>query len=470
MKNNLLFALLFFILSIVIYSLNLFSSYNFDNDFARDLIEIRNIVNGNLTFIGPGASIGIQTGPYYYYIFTPVALITNLNINSILLFNSFLFAFSIALLAYFTSRKFGFLKSALISSIIALLPLIVISARNPGNAFSYIPFLIILLTLILVKDECKRPSLIIFGILSGLILNFHYSNFLIIISLSVFLFIRLKKKMDILIYFLSIFVTFSPLILFEVKNNFVMMKNIFLNHAYSNFTDNTQLAGSESAKANIFENIIFITRNTAQYLSLNPAILLIVGFLAIGRNYIKKESILFLTSLLAFILLIITLRSQYVYFYTFSCILFLTFATCFVIVRTKYYLILIIFIILELISFPVNIYTTSNRPPARFEEAVNYVVNQKIIKSQKFNILQVRPDTIIVPYGNEYRFFFMQKGYTPQKVTEYNSTDQLLIFSEIQNFDLKNLRNNEFRQFGAKYTIKKFSFKNIAIFSLNKTK
>ena len=226
-KKNLLFAGVIFILSSLIYSINLDTSFNFDNDFARDLIEVNNIISGHLTLIGPAASIGIQTGPYYYYLFTPITFITNLNINSVLLFNALLSALAISYLAFMFYGKYGILKASIISTVLALLPVIIISARNPGNAFSYIPLLIILLTIITIKNENNNSTLLISGLLTGILVNFHYSNFLIFLPLLFFFLIRLKNKTKIFIYLSSFIFCFAPLLLFELKHHFVMTKNIF---------------------------------------------------------------------------------------------------------------------------------------------------------------------------------------------------------------------------------------------------
>lgn len=466
--SKLIISLIFFIIFGSLYSFNLFSSYNFDNDFARDLIEINKIINGNLTFIGPAASIGIQTGPYYYYLFAPVGLITKVDINLILFFNALLFALSIGFLEYYSSKVYGNIKAVLISCSIALLPVTIISARNPGNAFSYIPMLIILLTLLIAKNINHKFMLILLGILSGLILNFHYSNGIILISIFLFIILYLKKKRAILYYLISLIITFLPLILFEIKNNFIMMKTLFLNQSYKNFTNNTQLAGSESAKKNIFENAIFISGKAVNYISIHPIFLIISGIIFSYKKIKSKEAVLFMCSIISFILLILFLRSQYAYFYLFPAIIFLVFSTVLLFAKSKYYFPISILIIFEIIFFPVNTYNPSQRHFSGFENAVNFVIKKNIIKSPNFNILQVRPDTIIAPYGNEYRFFFIKKGYSPLTVTGYNNSEQLIVFSEIPNFDLENLKNTESSAFGNKYKVKKYNYKNITIYSLLK--
>ena len=344
-KKNLLFAGVIFILSSLIYSINLDTSFNFDNDFARDLIEVNNIISGHLTLIGPAASIGIQTGPYYYYLFTPITFITNLNINSVLLFNALLSALAISYLAFMFYGKYGILKASIISTVLALLPVIIISARNPGNAFSYIPLLIILLTIITIKNENNNSTLLISGLLTGILVNFHYSNFLIFLPLLFFFLIRLKNKTKIFIYLSSFLFCFAPLLLFELKHHFVMTKNIFINHSYLNFTNNSQLSGSESAKKNYLDNLLFLSYKITQYLSIYPLILFLTGLIITFKKYKQKETQLFLLSISSFILLILTLRSQYIYFYTFPIIVFLAYSTGVILIKSKYYLLLLIFIV-----------------------------------------------------------------------------------------------------------------------------
>src|SRR3990167_6447402 len=169
------FIFIIILFSFFLYSYRLTSAYYFDSDMARDLNEILDLTQGKFKLLGPSSSFGgLYTGPYYYYLFTPILLLTRFNLDSILLLNAFFFSLALGYFFYQVYAKHDLFKAALSTTCLVLFPLLIFAARNPGNAFTYLPFLLFFLTCLVFADYEKKSVLFSLGILAGVILNFHY--------------------------------------------------------------------------------------------------------------------------------------------------------------------------------------------------------------------------------------------------------------------------------------------------------
>lgn len=377
--------MLIFLVIILVYSHKLFASFNFHPDFARDIYDMLFITRGKLSLIGPKTSFGgIYSGPYYYYLFVPIFYLTKLNIYSLLLFNLVLFLFALIFFYIQIAKRYGLLSGTLSALVIAFLPIYVTHSRGPWNGSTYLPFLLIFLTLLFFGEFKKNEiGLLLLGFFAGLIATIHLTNVLLLFFASIYLLFLIKRKVDIVYFLAGTTLVFSPLILFEFKHDFIMLKNTFIIGSYKSFIE---------------------SKNIPPYFFFS------------------------LTLLLIFIITIFLLN-----------------------IKLEY--LLIIVLILEIYSFPKNIYNYSPRKPEKYENAVEYVIDNKLIqKGESFNIFQYSEDyKIPVPIGHEYRFFFVKNNYLPKSEFEYNISDTLLIFSDVKNLDILKLNSWEIDQFGKQY-------------------
>ncbi|MFA9289240.1 MAG: hypothetical protein ACEQSA_05170 [Weeksellaceae bacterium] len=462
-----------FFIFVCIYSFNITDAYHFDNDFARDLVEIQEITRGDLRLIGPGATFGgLKTSPYYYYLFAPILALSSFSISAMLIFQTLLFAGAISFFFHKSKQKYSLIPALLATCVIGFSPFMLLAARSPGNAFTYISLLMVLLTYIHFYD-IKHPLVVsIIGFVMGIVVTTHYSNLILILPVGVLIWHKLTQKKYIWLLLVGFVVALTPLILFELKHDFVMFRNTFIDKSYVNFLESKQLAGAETAKQNIFENIIFISQRMYEYLGVHPFVLMLI--LTIAYYYSRKNKTVLLhlvTVTIAYVTVIILLRSQFAMHYLFPLMTFLLFSTVLVLLSKKQTFIGFILVILILLHFPKGLYSDSSRPYTLFEARVAQVLQQRLVSTDtRFNILQVRPDTIIVPHGYEYRFFFEKAGVFPQKVDQYAQSDTLLIFSEITDYDLDSLRNWEIEQFGRENlsNAKKTQLKDITVYRLSK--
>ncbi|QQG44111.1 MAG: hypothetical protein HYW86_04595 [Candidatus Roizmanbacteria bacterium] len=461
------------IISFLIFSYKLPSSFVFNPDFARDLYDILKITQGKITLIGPKLTFGgIYSGPFYYYLFTPILYITNLNINALLYFNAFLFAAAIGYLFKKISAILSLRKSVLVSLVFVFLPFYLSASRNPSNAFSYLPFLMILLTYIFFTEIKTKKQLFFIGIGFGIIATFHLVNLLIVPFVTLFIFYLLKHKRIIVYFFIGLFAPFSYFILFEIKHNFIMLKNTFIDKSYLYWVNNKNIPGGLTGKKNIIDNIFFLSSQIKELILINPLLMILLGSaIVLIKKNMKKERILVICSLLSLLLLVLTLRYQFISHYLFSVTFFIFFVFIFVLIKSKLTLVLIPILLFEIIYFPKSYYQPTWRSVQTYEKAAQALIQNNIIKKEdSFNVIQITNPDLLSPNGFEYRFFLRKAGFIPNLEFEYKKSQVLYIFSEIPNFNINNLDSWEAKEFGKEKFIdnKIYSTDKITIYKISK--
>lgn len=439
------FSILLFLL---VYKL--FQSFTFHPDFARDIYDILTIVQGKMTLIGPKLSFGgIYSGPYYY-LFAPIFFLTGLNLNSLLALNVLIFVAGLICFYYFLSKKYAPLLALAGSFLLAFLPIYVTGSRGPWNGSTYLPMLLVYLSLIfLVPLEGRLFLIFITGFLGGVIANIHLVSIPVLVIGVVYLFFVIKNKKQILWLFAGFALAFAPLVLFEVKHNFVMLKNTFLVGSYKNFVENTNIPNAVSGKKNLFENLFFLSERLTGQLGISPIVY--AGVMAFIFSKSKfRERFLTISSIVVFILLSAVLKYQFGAHYLYPVALFIAFSLVLVVMNSNYRWIMGVIIAVELLSFPFGLYKESSRVASTYKKRVEAVIEKDLVnKNESFNIIQVSKDyTIFIPVGHEYRFFFRKNNFIPKSEFEYNSSDKLLVFSELKNFNLAELDTWEIKEFG----------------------
>jgi hypothetical protein len=436
----------------LLFSYKLFYSFTFHPDFARDIYDILSIIQGKLTLIGPKLSFGgIYSGPYYYYLFAPVFYLTRLNLNSLLVFNLFLFLAGVIIFYLIIPKKSGIFFPLIACLVLTFLPFYVIGSRGPWNGSTYLPFLLIFLAMIHFFDfNGKKILLLGTGFLGGVIMSVHLVNIPAVFLVIIYLLIFLKNKKEIIFFLIGLLIAFMPLLFFEIKHDFVMTKNTLLVGSYRTFVNNNNIPNAVSGKKNIFDNLIFLSGKLSEEIGYSILLFIAVGVFLLLNLKEKKEKFLIYGSFALIIFFAAVSKYQFSGHYLYPVSLFLIFSLTVGILKTKYKWLLIILLILELFSFPKNIYNKSQRIAKTFENRVNYVINNHLIKSnESFNVIQISKDySTYIPVGHEYRFFFRKNKYFPKTEFEYKSSDTLLIFSELKNFDISKMDNWEIREFG----------------------
>jgi len=430
----------------------LFDSFNFHPDFARDVYDLTALVSGKLTLIGPKLSFGgIYSGPYYYYILAPVFFISRLDIHWLLIFNFLLFMAGGLFFYLPIVKRNGVLRSVVAVSLVLLLPIMVRGARGPWNGSTYLPLLLIFFSLVYFFDfNNKKIMTVLLGFFSGVIMNIHLAATPVVLAGLIYLLSNLKNKKEFFWVLLGIVAAFMPLIFFEIRHGFVMIKNTFLVGSYRSFIENNNIANAVSGKKNVIENLFFLSARLSEQLGINVAFYMIALSLFLFKTKTDRTKYLVLSFFLLIVFFAVVLRYQFGSHYLFPLSLFLVFVFIVSAFRTKYDWLVLIFLILTVFSFPKDIYNRSTRKAETYENRVKDVISRNLVnKHEAFNIIQVSKDYgVYIPVGHEYRFFFRKNGYIPKTEFEYAVSDKLLVFSEIKGFDIKNLDNWEAKEFG----------------------
>lgn len=225
--------LLIFLLALIVRVWNLESLTTFSGDQGHDLLEVKKILDGNITLLGPklgpSSSFGnIYLGPAYYYMLAPTLWLFKLNpIGPSYLIVSLSLVTLITI--YLIAIKFISKKAAIISSILwAFNPDLIEQSRVALNPFP-IPFfsaLTLLSLLYIIKENSKQWFWqAIIGISCGILFQLHYLTIPFICI--TFVILALFKKFKQLIFSILFFIfTIFPQILFELKHNFFITNQI----------------------------------------------------------------------------------------------------------------------------------------------------------------------------------------------------------------------------------------------------
>lgn len=269
MKNKLLFylpSLIVFIGTFILFSYHISSSYGLAYDFGRDAMWMYDILHGRLTLLGPKLSFGgYYLGPYYYYLFSHFLLLTRYYPDGALIFNAFLFSISATLIFIILKKNTNTWFSLIPTLWIVFNSYFLFSARNPGNAFTYVSFLTLYITYILFYKIESRLITFLLGIISGLIANFHPVSLLVLIPATIIQLLTKKQKVAIkakaiIIYLLGIIIMYIPLIIFEVRHGFIMFTNTFIAGSLNVFTNSLNQVSQVVPSKNPFMNF-FILNN-----------------------------------------------------------------------------------------------------------------------------------------------------------------------------------------------------------------
>ena len=454
------------------YLFHLLSSFNFDNDFGRDIGDILSISRGDLRLLGPKLSFGgIHASPWYYYLFVPVIFLfpaypESVVISSVVISVLTLMAGYLILTRILTVNHW---KATLLTLSMALSPVMVFSVRNPGNAFSYIPFLSLsfICGYASMKIQKYREMLFLcFALLSGMAVGSHPVSLLAILPFGLLVLSQTQKisldkrglRRRLLVSLVALFLFVLPVlpnVLFEFSHGFVQIKNTFIEKSYLNFVEDKNLSSTgPKTSQNLFENARMTDTRGMEW-GIPLLLLILVQLVVAVRDYFRKtwsiETSLVVTSTISWVLLVVLLRWQYAFHYLFPLyILVLFVSVIYLTIREKWAYVVILFIVLTVFSIPrlQSLYVSASRPIADFRITIDFILpliqNERNIPT---NVYLVRKEGNTEPHGHEYRYFLRVAGYAIMDVNSYNTSTRLLIFDETKKAKIAQLRSWEIDQF-----------------------
>lgn len=220
----------------------------FLGDEGRDVLVVYNILHGDLTLLGPTASVGgFFMGPIYYYFMAPFVWLFNYNPVGPAIMVA-LFGIATVGLVYKVASEFFNTRVACVASFFyAISPLVISYSRSSWNP-NLMPFFSLLLMFLLYRAVLRNSKkyLLLVGVFLGILLQLHYvSLFLgfIVLMYTVTQTVRLefsnKKATDLLqllkknlgdlsTIFIGFLIGFSLFLAFEVRHGFPNIRNIVL--------------------------------------------------------------------------------------------------------------------------------------------------------------------------------------------------------------------------------------------------
>ena len=234
--------IIFLIISIIFIIFSYFRFYNLEKRFVFDwdqeniCYSVKNIINGKLTLIGPRvvSEAGFFLGPYFSYLLVPFFLTTKLHPKALIFFVVFI-NILFFWVSFFVLRKIFGKKIAILFLSFWTINFFLIHFDTIGWWPVFLPLGIIVTFYFLKKiyKENKKIDWIILGGILGFFTNMHFQFFFIIFFSCVFLLIGLLKKeitlkiKNIILLFISFILMFSPLIIFDLRHQFLNIKNFF---------------------------------------------------------------------------------------------------------------------------------------------------------------------------------------------------------------------------------------------------
>ena len=209
-------------------------------DEGRDVIIAKQILEGNLTLLGPRASAGdFFLGPIYYYMIAPWLWLFRYDPVGPAVMVAILGVVT-TWLTYFVGKKwFGERAGFFASALYAVSPLVITYSHSSWNP-NVLPFFSLLTIAVVYKATTAKSPYRYFlavGFLLGIAMQLHYlALFLAVIVFFYMLFCKwlLKKSLGFLelikhylLVFAGFLIGFSPFIAFEIRHGFPNLRTIF---------------------------------------------------------------------------------------------------------------------------------------------------------------------------------------------------------------------------------------------------
>ena len=448
----------FFIFVLFLNTYKLFSSSNFNPDLGRDLMWMWNVLHGTHTMLGPKLSFGgYYLGPYYYYIFAPFVYLTKGLPYGLVASNAVFSAILTTLIFYVLRKNHGTVFAGLSGLWISTTPYFLFSARNPGNAYSYVAALFLQSILFLYARK-NRIFYIYMGFLSGLILNFHPASIFLLAPFVLGSFSKHKPR-EVLIR-IGLFggaaaIMFAPSVLFEIRHDFIMFTNTFVNKSYSAFLNAQSPASMMKASSNYFIAFFQINDFLAKWISPSLVILFLLSFIFSFLSGDKKAKSATLLMTVILIIFNLALRFQVAFHYAFPLLVAVQGISIYVFGRLRvrfWFPILTAIVIWSIVLFPHSYYQAAYRPFERLYSNSSTAMKSMLLEGEGVNVAYFM-DNPLATLGYEYRYILKLLGHSVMGEQEYSISDRLLVVSEEGELDFKSLKTWELDQFGPKVMI-----------------
>lgn len=357
-KKTLIILLAIFLLTFFlrVYRLPQFISYH--QDQVRDLIYVsEHFKEKKPILLGPKASVGnFYLPPFWYYLMSISYLFSPSPLAPafvVVILNSFSVFFLYLFVKEFFNEKFAILSSLIYS----FSPLSIEYSRFAWNP-NPIPFFTILSLYFLFFYLFKNKKYYIYYsvIFANLTFQLHYQGFLLVFAIFLILLIK-KNYRQITISIFLFALLLLPFFIYEIKNNFINIKEIIL--FFSNSTHSKIFGLNNSLKIFIKDYPEFISRVLFFNNFLLGFLFEIISFFYLIKNLLKIKNLndlvnkpknLFILIILILLFTLFIYRQWVIAYYLL--VLLIPLIILFVLIFQKYLFLIIFIIILNIINSP----------------------------------------------------------------------------------------------------------------------
>lgn len=421
---------------------------DFDTDFARDLMEISNISQGDVVWLGPWLQLGFNTSPSYYYFFYPAVELGSGHPVSMVLFNILIASSSVGLFSWLAMQRFGKF-GALAGLILGLSPWLMQTSLHPGNGYTYALFTLLALTSLYFQLPLFLSSLFV-----GMASSFHPAGFLLLPFWLWSFWERRRQLGEILLSLLLFLSPWAPLIGFEVITKGLLIRT---------FLSQPQSAGIYLSPS--FANLQLV----AQTLGIHALVLLMLLFVGLYKSKDLKLGLgLGLGTLL---LILISLLSELETRYIFSLAILIQFSLVLTLIRFKPgKLILVIWgVWLVLISPLFNSRLEADRTITQVVQVVDsFEAEFSYLKDNQLAVVGALSKDTPVPQADDYRALLRFRGFQVAATNANNQADYLVMFIETPDINWETWINYEIGLFGEKQLVAADEFGSTKVFIFEK--
>jgi len=456
----------------------------FLGDEGRDVRVVRNLLSGNLVFIGPQTSIGnMYLGPLYYYLIAPALALSGGNPVGPAVEVAFLGTLTVFLTWWFGRTWFGRSIGLIAALLFSLSPVAIIYSRSSWNPNPMPLFALLSIWGIWqVYRHQKFGYLSLVGIFMAFALQMHYLGLLLLPVLGIYWLLTLKSTWSSKIERLSLIrnslfgilvflILMSPLALFDLKHDFMNLKAF-----QTFFSDRQTTINLNPGRSDRFLPVLsqittdMVLSRQAQYaLVVGVTLILLTLFFLIKTK--KKAPLILLLAWATFGFLGLSVYKQHVYAHYYGFIYpAIYFLVAFIIVRlwqtsllsAKFVSLasLAILIYLSLAFSPLK--EIPNNQLTRTREITSLIIKESGGKPFNFGLIAKQN------YDESYRYFFELDGAKMFRGEEA-ITDQLFVVCEDATCQPEGSPTYQVAIFGPSKTQKQWQVGGINIYRLTHT-
>ena len=439
-----LVLMLFLLLGLFLRLYRIDEYLTFLGDEGRDARIIRDLLHGNLVFIGPQTSIGnMYLGPLYYYLVAPALFFSRLNPVGPAVMVSLISVLTI-FLTYLIARSWFGQRVALLSLIyFSISPVAIIYGRsswnpNPMPLFS----LIFVYSIYQSVIKGKFQFLLLSGVSLAFALQMHYLG-LILLPFAIFwlglLFLVIKNKhkylLDLRISILRSLLVFlalmSPLVLFDLKHSFANFRAVSAFFSDRQTTVNLNPVRSDRFVPVVRQITSDLLLGQNDYLAPTISLVLISMFLVLPFKKSNQLPFWILYTWLFFGVLCLSLYKQHVYAHYFGFLypaiyIFISLTIVALLESKFFYKLLGLFLLCSTLYYLVKsspFLFNPNNQLHRTEQAVDSIIAKSDNQSFNFGLIAKQN------YDESYRYFFENKKSKFVRGEE-SITSQLFVICE----------------------------------------